>query len=41
MVKGPDAQFVPWDSSEAASHLLPETLDFLGLCGFLVLTVSA
>ena len=29
MVKGPDVQFAPWDSSEAASYLLPETLTFL------------
>jgi len=41
MVKGPDAQFVPWDSSEAASYLLPETLDSSGLCGLLALTFSA
>ena len=36
-----DAQSAPWDSSEAASHLLPETLDSSGLFGFLVLTFSA
>ena len=47
MVKGPDAQFAPWDSSEAASYLLPETLTFLEedaywqATGIILLTVSA